>query len=81
MRISCFAHVRARVVVWRNPWEYIDTSGYQICQSLFAIGMGSWFGYGLCQGMPDKIPVAEKDFMFSAIYRRIRTYILNIIYS
>ena len=62
-----FAHVRARVIVWRNPWEYIDTSGYQICQSLFAIGMGSWFGYGLCQGMPDKIPVAEKDFMFSAI--------------
>ena len=62
-----FSHVRARVVVWRNPWEYIDTSGYQICQSLFAIGMGSWFGYGLCQGMPDKIPVAEKDFMFSAI--------------
>ena len=58
---------RARVIVWRNPWEYIDTSGYQICQSLFAIGMGSWFGYGLCQGMPDKIPVAEKDFMFSAI--------------
>ncbi|MDD6333415.1 MAG: FtsW/RodA/SpoVE family cell cycle protein, partial [Clostridia bacterium] len=62
-----FAHVRARVTVWRNPWEYIDNSGYQICQSLFAIGMGSWFGYGLCQGMPDKIPVAEKDFMFSAI--------------
>ena len=59
--------MRARVIVWRNPWEYIDTSGYQICQSLFAIGMGSWFGYGLCQGMPDKIPVAEKDFMFSAI--------------
>ena len=20
-----FSHVRARVVVWRNPWEYIDT--------------------------------------------------------
>ena len=32
-----FAHVRARVIVWRTPWEYIDTSGYQICQSLFAI--------------------------------------------
>jgi len=40
---------------------------FSICASLFAIGMGSWFGYGLCQGMPDKIPVAEKDFMFSAI--------------
>jgi cell division protein FtsW len=29
--------------------------------------MGSWFGFGLCQGMPDKIPVVQKDFMFSAI--------------
>ena len=34
---------------------------------IFAIGMGSWFGSGLAQGLPDKIPVAEKDFMFSAI--------------
>lgn len=32
-----FAHVRARVIVWRNPWEYIDTSGYQICQSLLQL--------------------------------------------
>ncbi len=62
-----FSHVRDRVVIWRDPWSTIDTTGYQICQSLFAIGMGSWFGYGLGQGMPDKIPVAEKDFMFSAI--------------
>ena len=62
-----FAHVRARVMIWRDPWKYIDNSGYQICQSLFAIGMGSWFGYGLGQGLPNKIPVAEKDFMFSAI--------------
>ena len=62
-----FAHVRARVMIWRDPWKYIDNSGYQIFQSLFAIGMGSWFGYGLGQGLPNKIPVAEKDFMFSAI--------------
>ena len=53
--------------MWRDPWSNIDGSGYQICQSLFSIGMGSWFGYGFCQGMPDRIPVAEKDFMFSAI--------------
>lgn len=62
-----FAHVRKRFIVWADPWTNIDSSGYQICQSLFSIGMGSWFGYGFCQGMPDKIPVAEKDFMFSAI--------------
>ncbi len=62
-----FSHVRERVEIWLNPWSTIDTSGYQICQSLFSIGMGSWFGFGLCQGMPDKIPVVQKDFVFSAI--------------
>lgn len=67
MAYKLFSHVRKRFLVWRNPWSNIDSSGYQICQSLFSIGMGSWFGYGFCQGMPDKIPVAEKDFMFSAI--------------
>ena len=29
--------------------------------------MGSWFGYGLTKGAPERIPVAIKDFMFSAI--------------
>ena len=62
-----FNHVRQRVLIWKDPWSTIDSTGYQICQSLFAIGMGSWFGSGLAQGLPDKIPVAEKDFMFSAI--------------
>ena len=62
-----FAHVQKRVQIWRDPWSTFETSGYQICQSLFAIGMGSWFGYGLGQGTPSKIPVAEKDFMFSAL--------------
>lgn len=62
-----FPHVKQRVLMWINPWSDIDRKGYQICQSMFAIGMGSWFGYGLGQGLPGKIPVAEKDFMFSAI--------------
>ena len=62
-----FSHVRTRVLIWLDPWTYIDDQGYQITQSLFSIGMGSWFGVGLCDGMPYKIPVAEKDFMFSAI--------------
>lgn len=62
-----FDHVRRRVEAWQNPWADIDNTGYQITQSLFAIGTGSWFGLGLCQGMPGKIPVVEKDFIFSAI--------------
>lgn len=62
-----FSHVRVRVSAWRNPWADIDNTGYQITQSLFAIGTGSWFGMGLYQGMPKKIPVVEKDFIFAAI--------------
>lgn len=62
-----FAHVRTRVAAWRNPWADIDNRGYQITQSLFAIGTGGWFGMGLFQGMPYKIPVVEKDFVFAAI--------------
>lgn len=62
-----FAHVRTRVAAWKNPWADIDNRGYQITQSLFAIGTGGWFGMGLYQGMPYKIPVVEKDFAFAAI--------------
>lgn len=62
-----FDHVRRRVSAWSNPWADIDRTGYQITQSLFAIGTGGWFGMGLCQGMPGKIPVVEKDFIFSAV--------------
>lgn len=62
-----FSHVRVRVNAWKDPWTVIDNQGYQITQSLFAIGMGSWFGVGLNQGMPYKIPYVEMDFVFSAI--------------
>jgi peptidoglycan glycosyltransferase len=62
-----FNHVRVRVIAWRNPFGYIDKEGYQIAQSLFAIGTGSWFGMGLNRGLPTDIPVVESDFIFSAI--------------
>lgn len=64
---ALFSHVRNRVAAWKNPWADIDNRGYQITQSLFAIGTGGWFGMGLYQGMPYKIPVVEKDFAFAAI--------------
>ena len=62
-----FSHVRTRFLAWRDPFSYIDGQGYQITQSLFAIGTGSWFGMGLYMGAPDKIPVVEQDFIFSAV--------------
>lgn len=62
-----FYHVRVRVMAWQNPFAYIDKEGYQISQSLFAIGTGGWFGMGLNRGLPTDIPVVESDFIFSAI--------------
>ncbi|HHV47053.1 MAG TPA: FtsW/RodA/SpoVE family cell cycle protein [Tissierellia bacterium] len=62
-----FPHVRIRFETWINPWEYIDTIGYQITQSLFAISEGGFFGTGLGLGHPDFIPEVSKDFIFSAI--------------
>lgn len=62
-----FPHVQRRVSAWADPWADIDRNGYQVAQSLFAIGTGGWFGMGLYQGMPYKIPVVEKDFIFAAI--------------
>ncbi len=62
-----FYHVRVRVMAWRNPWALIDKEGYQVSQSLFAIGTGSWFGMGLTKGLPTSIPVVDSDFIFSAI--------------
>lgn len=62
-----FSHVRTRVMAWKNPWICIDNQGYQVAQSLFAIGTGGWFGMGLTQGMPNAIPIRESDFIFAAI--------------
>lgn len=62
-----FSHVQTRVFVWLNPTADIDRQGYQICQSLFGIGTGGWFGLGIGEGLPTKIPVVDKDFIFSAI--------------
>ena len=62
-----FRHVRVRVLVWKDPFAVYGNGGYQVAQSLFAIGTGGWFGTGLFQGKADAIPVADEDFIFAAI--------------
>ena len=62
-----FGHVRQRVNAWRDPMSVYKDEGFQVVQSLFAIGTGGWFGMGLCQGSPEKIPIVINDFIFSAI--------------
>ncbi|WP_075719549.1 FtsW/RodA/SpoVE family cell cycle protein [Roseburia sp. 499] len=62
-----FNHVRVRVLAWQDPLARFENEGNQISNSLFAIGTGGWFGMGLNQGMPNKIPEVKQDFIFSAI--------------
>lgn len=62
-----FSHVRVRVVAWQDPLAVFEREGNQISNSLFAIGTGGWFGMGLGQGMPYKIPEVKQDFIFSAV--------------
>ena len=64
---TVFRHVQVRVQAWKDPWSVIDSAGYQITQSLFAISSGGWFGLGLYKGTPESIPFVEADFVFSAI--------------
>lgn len=67
MAYHLFEHVRLRVGVWMNPFADYENAGYQVTQSLFAIGTGGWFGTGLFRGKAHAIPVAAEDFVFSAI--------------
>ncbi len=64
---SLFSHVRVRIQAWSDPWSNVREQGWQVAQSLFAIGSGGIFGTGLTQGRPTDIPVVEEDFIFSAI--------------
>ncbi|MCR5213709.1 MAG: FtsW/RodA/SpoVE family cell cycle protein [Eubacterium sp.] len=64
---NIFSHVIVRIHAWQDPFKYQQNEGYQVCESLFAIGTGGFLGTGLGNGMPYMIPVAESDFIFSAI--------------
>lgn len=69
-----FYHVKVRVEAWIDPWPIIDSKGYQITQSLFAIGTGGLFGSGLFMGLPESIPVVEQDFIISAICEELGSF-------
>ena len=62
-----FDHVQRRVASWLHPFDDFTGSGYQIAQSLFAMGSGSLTGSGIGLGRPDLIPAAATDFIFAAV--------------
>lgn len=62
-----FPHVGTRIDIWFSPWSDPNGKGYQLLQSLFALGSGGIFGSGVASGYPDIIPEVHTDFIFSAI--------------
>ncbi len=67
LAFSAFAHVRSRFLVWLDPWQDPTDAGYQVTQSLFALGTGGLTGTGLGLGHPDIIPEAATDAIFAVL--------------
>lgn len=58
-----------RVLAWLDPEAYSNDKGFQILQSLYAIGSGGIFGKGLGESMQKLgfIPESQNDMIFSII--------------
>lgn len=58
---------RRRILSFMNPWEDARGDGYQLVQSLLAIGSGGTFGtgYGLSQQKLFYLPIQYTDFIFA----------------
>ncbi|MCU0533868.1 MAG: FtsW/RodA/SpoVE family cell cycle protein [Hydrococcus sp. Prado102] len=65
--ISINAYQRERIVSFMNPWADARDSGYQLVQSLLAIGSGgAWgSGFGLSQQKLFYLPFQDTDFIFA----------------
>lgn len=64
---SMFSHVQVRVSTWLDPFADASGTGYQLCQAIYSMADGGIFGVGIGNGMCDKIPVVESDYIFAAI--------------
>ena len=58
-----------RILAFLDPWGNARGDGYQLAQSLLAIGSGGWWGkgYGLSQQKLFYLPIQYTDFIF-AVY-------------
>lgn len=59
----------SRLSAFLDPWESPKGEGYQLIQSLYALGNGGWFGTGLFHSRQKYrfLPFAESDFILSII--------------
>ena len=59
----------ARLMAFMDPFKYADNQGYQVVQSLYAIGSGGVLGEGFAKGHQKLfyLPYPYSDFIFSVI--------------
>ena len=62
-----------RLLAFIDPWANPKGEGYQLLQSLYALGSGGWFGVGLFNSRQKYafLPFAESDFILSVIGEEI----------
>ncbi len=67
--ISFIDYARRRVEVWFNPFADAKGKGYQIIQSLYAIGSGGLLGLGFGNSRQKYLylPEAHNDFIFAIV--------------
>ena len=61
---------RARMVAFLDPYADAQGAGWNIIQSLIAVGSGGWNGKGLTAGTQSPLgylPIAESDFVFAGL--------------
>jgi cell division protein FtsW len=58
-----------RLTVFLHPWDDPFNGGFQLTQSLIAIGRGGWFGVGLGSSVQKLfyLPEAHTDFVFAVL--------------
>lgn len=63
----------SRLTAFLNPWSNPKGEGYQLLQSLYALGSGGWLGVGLFNSRQKYafLPFAESDFILSVIGEEI----------
>ncbi len=67
--IFVFGYRRERVMTFIFPSDDVQNTGYQIAQSLLALGSGGFWGTGLGQGQQKYffLPEPHTDFVFSIV--------------
>ncbi|MDZ8241567.1 MAG: FtsW/RodA/SpoVE family cell cycle protein [Nostoc sp. ChiQUE01a] len=67
LSISIKEYQRKRVMSFLNPWADATGDGYQLVQSLLAVGSGrTWgAGFGLSQQKLFYLPIQDTDFIFA----------------